>query len=96
MLEQSFIDWAKSILKTNIVATREKHGDQSKVFRLDASSKQYFLKVGMKLEKERVRLNWLQKRVPVPEVLGFVTINKQDALLLSAIEGRNLAAMSKE
>ncbi len=34
--------------------------------------------------------------MPVPKVLGSTTYDGEDVLLLSAIEGKNLAALSKE
>lgn len=94
--EQKFIDWAKEQLDkvTNVV--RENYGDQSKVFKLHTAGGNYFLKVGTKLEKERDRLEWLQRKLPVPKVVSFIKIDNKDALLLSAIEGKNLAALSKE
>ncbi len=94
--EQKFIDWAKEQLHEVVDVVKEDYGDQSKVFKLHASDGNYFLKVGTKLEKERERSEWLQGKLPVPKVAGFTNIDDKDALLLSAIEGKNLAALSKE
>lgn len=96
MSEQKFINWAKEQLKGNVTVTKEDYGDQSKVFKLHAVSGNYFLKIGAGLEKERERLEWLNGKLPVPKVIGFTKIEDKDALLLSAIEGKNLAALSKE
>lgn len=96
MSEQKFINWAKEQLKGDITVTKEDYGDQSKVFKLRATSGNYFLKIGVELEKERKRLEWLNGKLPVPKVVGFTKIDDKDVLLLSAIEGKNLAALSKE
>jgi len=95
-LEQKFINWANEQLHENTTVTKEEHGDQSKVFKLHAKSGNYFLKIGVGLEKERERLEWLKGKLPVPKVIGFTKIDDKDALLLSAIEGKNLAVLSKE
>ncbi len=94
--EQKYIDWAKEQLHEVVDVVREDYGDQSKVFKLHAADGNYFLKVGNKLEKERDHLEWLQGKLPIPKVVGFTKIDDKDALLLSAIEGKNLAALSKE
>jgi len=95
MLEQKFINWAEKQLG-NATVTKENYGDQSKVFKLHAASGNYFLKIGAGLEKECERLEWLNGKLPVPKVVGFTKIDDKDILLLSAIEGKNLAALSKE
>jgi len=94
--EQKFIDWAKEQLHAVVDVVKEDYGDQSNVFKLHAADGNYFLKVGTKLEKERDRLEWLQGKLPVPKVVGFTKVDDKDALLLSAIEGKNLAALAKE
>lgn len=95
-MKEQFIAWAKKQLGNDAVITKEKHGDQSDVFRIETSSGNYFLKIGENLEKEKERLEWLKGKSPVPEVAGFVKIGDKDALLLSAIEGQNLAELKKE
>ena len=64
-LEQKFINWANEQLHENTIVTKEEHGDQSKVFKLHAESGNYFLKIGVGLEKERERLEWLKGKLPV-------------------------------
>lgn len=93
---EQFIHWAKKQLGDIDVITKEKHGDQSEVFRLQAASGNFFLKISKNLEKERDRLEWLKGKLPVPNVIGFIKIDDKDALLLSAIEGENLAVLSKK
>lgn len=96
MIEQKYIHWAKKQLNGVSDVTREAYGDQSKVFKLRATDGNYFLKIGTKLEKEREKLEWLNNTLPVPQVVGFTKIGDEEALLLSAIDGKNLAVLSKE
>lgn len=91
-----FINWAKRELGNVLEINKESHGDQSDVYRLRASYGIFFLKISKKLSKERERLIWLQGKLPVPEVKAFITIGDSDALLLTAIQGVNLALLAKE
>ena len=95
-MDQPFIDWAKEKLGHDIVASRERHGDQSTVYQLASQEENYFLKIGSGLEKERERLEWAIGKLPVPRMVGFTHIGDRDALLLSAIEGENLAKLCKK
>jgi aminoglycoside 3'-phosphotransferase-2 len=54
------------------------------------------LKIGKDLERERQRLEWLNGKLAVPNVVDFMESGNQSALLLSAIEGRNLAVLKNE
>jgi len=96
MSEQKFINWAKEKLDGVADIIKEDYGDQSKVFKFHTTTGNYFVKIGTGLEKERERLEWLNGKLPVPKVIGFTKIDDKDALLLSAIEGKNLAALNKE
>src|SRR3990167_1354573 len=96
MVEQKFINWAKEKLNDVIDVLKDDYGDQSEVFKLHTRNGNYFLKVGLGLEKELKRLEWLQGKLPVPKIIGFSNTANKYALLLSAIEGKNLAALSKE
>jgi aminoglycoside 3'-phosphotransferase II len=94
--EQKFVDWAEEQLQDIVDVVQEDYGDQSKVFKLHTTKGNYFLKIGSELEKEYERLQWLWGKLPVPKVVGFTKIEDTDGLLLSAIEGKNLAVLSKE
>ncbi len=96
MNEQKFIKWAKEQLGEVVEVVKEEYGDQSDVFKLYAFDGNYFLKIGKALEKEYERLKWLQGKLPVPQVVGFIRIDKKDALLMSAVEGKNLATLAKK
>lgn len=95
-MNEQFIEWAKKQLNGEVVITKERHGDQSDVFKFETPSENYFLKIGKGLGKERERLEWLKDKVSVPKVIGFMSSDGKDALLLSAIEGQNLAVLKKE
>lgn len=95
-MSEKFIDWAKKRLGNNAIVTKEAHGDRSHVFRICNQSDDYFLKIGGNFEKEIRRLNWLKGKLPVPNVIDFIKIGKKEALLLSAIGGKNLAVLRQE
>lgn len=96
MAYSEFFNWAEEKLGEQINVTREAYGDQSTVFKLQVPNRKCFLKIGTGLSKEAERLEWLAKKLPVPKVIGFTCIEDKDALLLSEIEGTNLAKLSKE
>jgi len=63
-----------------------------RVFRLEKSgAKSLYLKIAARphseLAKEKLRLEWLSGKLPVPEVLMFDADDERDYLLLSEIEG---------
>lgn len=65
----------------------------ARVFRLDAKNeKLLYLKIAARagensLLPERLKLDWLKNRLPVPEVAAFARDSDSDYLLLSAISG---------
>jgi kanamycin kinase len=63
----------------------------NEVYRLGYSSRSLILKTGPQLEREYERLKWLEGRLPAPRPIGFASRDGKDALLMSAIEGRDLA-----
>ena len=95
-MNNEFIEWAKEKLNCETAVSKEEHGDQSDVFIIETFGGKYFLKIGKNLEKERERLEWLKDKISVPKVVGFMGKDGKDALLLSAIEGKNLAVLKKE
>ncbi len=95
-MDRSFIDWAEKHLGSNVLADKVPYGDQSSVYRLATPSGNYFLKIGKGLVKERERLEWLDGRLPIPKVIGFTYTEDKDALLLSSVDGENLAKLCKK
>jgi len=90
------VKWAKNELGDVTEVEKEAHGDQSDVYRLHTQRGTFFLKIGKKLSREKDKLEWLQGKVSVPKVVAFMVIDDTEALLLSGIEGTNLAHLSKE
>lgn len=95
-LEQEFIEWASTVLESEISTTREPFAHQNVTFKLSSPKGIYFLKIGKGLEKERARLDWLNTRQPVPQVIAYTSRGEMSALLLSAIEGENLRSAAQQ
>ncbi len=62
------------------------------VFKLTKEERTLYLKVNkpesvFNLEKEKIILNWIRDRLPVPEVIFFSTFEGKEFLLISEIEG---------
>lgn len=94
--EQDIAEWAKKHLNEEVTVKKELHGDRSDVFKIYTQDATYFLKVGADLEKEKMRLEWLQGKLPVPKIIVFEKMGAKEALLLSEIKGKNLKVLSKE
>lgn len=95
-MDIKYISWAEKQLGGKAAIFKEPHGDQSTVYHLTVSSGDYFLKIASGLEKERERLLWLEEKLLVPKVIAFTRIGDKEVLLLSAVEGENLAKFAKE
>lgn len=92
----NYVNWAKQFLDCDCGVEKETEGDQSDVYKLTTPSQNYFLKVASALEKERVRLEWLAGKLPVPRVIALIRIEDKDALLMTEVEGESLARFSKK
>lgn len=95
-MDEVFLNWALNELGRVNVVDKETYGDQSTVYKINTSNGEYFLKIAEDLTAERDRLNWLEGKLPVPKVISFARIEDKDVLLLSAIEGKNLATLKEE
>jgi len=93
-----FLHWAKDLLSIEVIVNKEHHGDEGVVFKIDSKKGNYFLKIknGSNFLKERQRLAWFENKLPVPKVVGFTEKDGTGAILLTAIEGKNLAVLCKE
>lgn len=96
--QEYFISWAKGIIGAEAAVRKEPHGDEGIVYQLQTTDGNYYLKLknGSNFSNESERLGWLETRVPVPSVVGSTQKDGVGALLLTAIEGKNLAALSKQ
>lgn len=95
-MDEVFINWAINELGGADITERERHGDQSTVYRIRTPRDSYFLKIAPDLAAEHERLHWLENKLPAPKVISFIHIEDKDVLLLSAIEGKNLAVLKNE
>lgn len=75
-------------------STRVRSGDANQVYHLEMGGKWLFLKVGPRLQPEHDRLIWLEGRLPAPRAIGFKSQSGADALLMSAVDGQDLATLS--
>jgi aminoglycoside phosphotransferase len=94
--EATYIGWARGQLNVPFPIVRKaRSGDRSTVFEIASADTRWFLKIGRGLAPECARLQWLQGRLPVPEVVAFEPVGDQEALLMSAVPGTNLAVLAK-
>jgi kanamycin kinase len=94
--EATSISWALDRLNVPFpVVKKARSGDNSTVFEIASGDQRWFLKIGDHLAPECARLQWLEGRLPVPEVVAFDPIGDREALLMSAIPGTNLAVWAK-
>lgn len=93
-----FLNWIKNLLGDEIIIEKEIHGDEGVVYKIDAPKRNYFLKIknNSTFSKEREKLEWLKGKLPIPEVVDFNEKDGTGAVLLTALEGKNLAVLCKE
>lgn len=96
--QEYFISWAKEIVGFETTVRKEPHGDEGLVYQLQTPAGNYYLKLkgDSNFSSERERLDWLEGKLPVPSVIGSTEKDGVGALLLTAIEGKNLAALCKQ
>jgi len=73
--------------------TRLHSNEANAVYRLEFETRPLILKTGPNLEREYVRLGWLEGRLPAPRPFGFTSRDGVDAVLMSVIDGENLAKL---
>ena len=87
--------WAQEQLQATLTsATQVPSNEVNEVYRLDFGEQRLFLKVGPHLQREYERLRWLEGRLPAPRPVGFTSEGSADALLMAAVAGDSLAALS--
>lgn len=93
--DKTFLDRAVKTFSTKPTIRKMRSGAHSRVYELRAAEQTRFLKIGDDLIGEKERLEWLAEKIPVPSVLDFYRSDGRQALLLSAVEGTDLAELCK-
>lgn len=99
LLDVSALGWSKFWVTSSVQeeirsVTRVRSSEVNEVFHLGCDSANFVLKIGPNLRREYECLRWLKGRLPSPRPLGLTTHGAVDALLMSAIAGDDLAALS--
>lgn len=88
------LQWACDVARPALqYVTQIRSNEVNRVYWLQFDSAALILKAGPDLEREYQRLQWLQGRLPAPRAIGFTTCDGVDAILMSAIEGKDLAEL---
>jgi len=90
--------WVKKILGTKEISGIEKirSAEQNSVFKIETDLGSYILKEGPNLAGEKDRLVWLEGKLPTPKVVGWQEQSGQDMLLMTCIEGDDLANLVRK
>jgi kanamycin kinase len=87
--------WVSSLVEEEVRSfTRVRSKEANEVFQLGFDGRSLFLKIGPDLQREYEKLQWLEGRLPCPRPIGFTTHDIADALLMSAVDGDDLAQLS--
>ena len=93
-LKTDLLAWATEVIPKEIRSIIQVDSNEiNAVFRLTCAEQDYFLKIGPGLQREYRRLEWLAGRLPAPLPVAFTVLEANDAFLMSAIEGENLAQL---
>lgn len=65
--------------------------EENNVRKIETEKGNYILKEGPNLLGEKERLDWLKDKLPVPKVINWQDNDEQQRLLMSCIEGEDLA-----
>ena len=88
-------EWVSSLLPGSPLKTETvRSNEANQVFRFFYRHRTVYLKIGSDLKNENRNLRWSIGRLPCPEVLGFLSFDKGDALLMSAVAGKDLAELT--
>lgn len=97
-MEQATQQWIQNSLDPeHLVSLKEVKGaEHNQVYKVTTDKGVYFLKHGPNLKVEQDRLSWLQGKLPVPQVIAWrQTDDQQEELLMTAVEGQDLATLAK-
>lgn len=88
--------WLSEILGVPFKATKHIHSHQDEVYRIEALSGKYYLKISTSLRAEHDNLKKLEHILHVPKVLDFTDADGDDYLLISELPGKNLVELIRE
>jgi aminoglycoside phosphotransferase len=88
-----FLNAAHHTLGLKTEPRNMRSGAHSSVYKLRSGNKSWFLKIGDNLRPERERLEWLDGKLLVPQVLDFYDLHGRQAMLLTTVEGTDLATL---
>lgn len=91
-----FVNWALRLLGVPCEVNEVRSGAHSAVFRLASSDSVWYIKIADDLSLEIEKLRWLQGRLPVPKIVAKNIGDYQQALLMTSVEGRDLADLSEQ
>ncbi|MCW3098631.1 MAG: hypothetical protein JWL77_4249, partial [Chthonomonadaceae bacterium] len=87
--------WLLSLMQNQPCSlTPVRSNEVNAVFLVGSENGDLFLKIGPDLQREYDKLRWLANRLACPKPVGFMNHDGTDALLMSAIEGDDLAVLS--
>lgn len=94
-MSENYLSWAKDILGNDFDASIERGQESNKILRLEWLDSSAFLKIGKNLEQEKLRLEWLKDKASAPQIIGFKQEDEVDYLLMTSVEGTDLAHLAK-
>lgn len=86
-----FVNRALKFLEQPCSVSEVRSGAHSAVFRLSSITALYYLKIADNLDTEIKKIDWLSSRLPTPKVVQRISGDYQEAVLMTAIEGEDLA-----
>ena len=92
------LDWIKEKLGIqDFLGVKKLRSDkQNNVLKIETKKGSYILKQGINLINEKERLFWLDDKLPVPQVIAWQDHGNKQELLMTFIEGEDLAQLSKK
>jgi len=90
------LGWVEAEIGDCLAITKLRSAEKNAVFKIQTKKGDYVLKQGPGLERERDRLLWLDGRLPVPKVTGWQKKDSGDELLMTYVEGHDLAHLIKK
>jgi len=79
-------------IKDIVRMQRIRSTEENIVFKINTANATYILKQGPNLLAEKERMIWLAGKIPAPRLLAWKEVGEQNSLLMSYIEGDDLAS----